>query len=40
VAGEIGAAVAASVDVSDESSVVRMIETAVEAFGGLDVPVS
>jgi NAD(P)-dependent dehydrogenase (short-subunit alcohol dehydrogenase family) len=36
VAGEIGA-VAAAVDVSDEPSVVRMIETALEAFGGLDV---
>ena len=37
VAGEIGKAVAAEVDVSDEPSVVRMIETAVESFGGLDV---
>ena len=37
VAEEIGGAVAAAVDVSDESSLVRMIETAVEAFGGLDV---
>src|SRR6266545_3838851 len=37
VAGELGNAVAAEVDVSDESSVVRMVETAVESFGGLDV---
>ena len=37
VAGELGSAVVAEVDVSDESSVVRMIETAVESFGGLDV---
>jgi NAD(P)-dependent dehydrogenase (short-subunit alcohol dehydrogenase family) len=37
VAGELGSAVAAEVDVSDESSVVRMVETAVESFGGLDV---
>src|SRR5881398_4021447 len=37
VAGELGSAVAAEVDVSDESSVIRMIETAVESFGGLDV---
>jgi NAD(P)-dependent dehydrogenase (short-subunit alcohol dehydrogenase family) len=37
VAGEIGNAVVSEVDVSDESSVIRMIETAVEAFGGLDV---
>lgn len=37
VAAELGRAVAAAVDVSEESSVVRMIETAVEAFGGLDV---
>jgi NAD(P)-dependent dehydrogenase (short-subunit alcohol dehydrogenase family) len=33
----IGNAVAAEIDVSDESSVVRMIETAVASFGGLDV---
>ena len=37
VAGELGSAVVAEVDVSDESSVVRMVETAVESFGGLDV---
>src|SRR3954469_2324675 len=37
VAGELGSAVAAEVDVSDEPSVVRMVETAVESFGGLDV---
>jgi len=37
VAGELDRAVAAEVDVSDESSVIRMIETAVESFGGLDV---
>jgi len=37
VAGELGGAVVAEVDVSDESSVVRMVETAVESFGGLDV---
>src|SRR5439155_26713848 len=37
VAGELGSAVAAEVDVSDESSVVSMVETAVESFGGLDV---
>src|SRR5438128_9610291 len=37
VAGELGSAVAAEVDVSDEPSVMRMIETAVESFGGLDV---
>src|SRR5881398_3747125 len=37
VAGELDGAVAAEVDVSDELSVVRMIETAVESFGGLDV---
>src|SRR3989440_12544212 len=37
VAGELERAVAAEVDVSDEPSVVRMIETAVESFGGLDV---
>jgi NAD(P)-dependent dehydrogenase (short-subunit alcohol dehydrogenase family) len=37
VAGELDAAVAVEVDVSDEESVVRMIETAVGSFGGLDV---
>jgi len=38
VAGELGSAVTAvEVDVADESSVVRMVETAVETFGGLDV---
>src|SRR2546430_2604656 len=37
VAGELGSAVAVEVDVSDEPSVVRMVETAVESFGGLDV---
>jgi NAD(P)-dependent dehydrogenase (short-subunit alcohol dehydrogenase family) len=37
VAGELAGAVVAEVDVSDEPSVVRMIETAVESFGGLDV---
>jgi NAD(P)-dependent dehydrogenase (short-subunit alcohol dehydrogenase family) len=37
VAGELDRAVAAEVDVSDEASVVRMVETAVESFGGLDV---
>src|SRR5881398_3711874 len=34
VAGELHNAVAAEVDVSDEPSVERMIETAVESFGG------
>src|SRR5437868_5753701 len=38
VAGELGgSAVVAEVDVSDESNVMRMVETAVESFGGLDV---
>jgi NAD(P)-dependent dehydrogenase (short-subunit alcohol dehydrogenase family) len=37
VAGELGSAVVAEVDVSDEPSVIRMVETAVEAFGGLDI---
>jgi NAD(P)-dependent dehydrogenase (short-subunit alcohol dehydrogenase family) len=37
VAGELAAAVAVEVDVSDEAGVVRMIETAIQAFGGLDV---
>jgi NAD(P)-dependent dehydrogenase (short-subunit alcohol dehydrogenase family) len=36
-AAEIGTAVVAEVDVSDEASVVRMIETAIESFGGLQV---
>src|SRR5438105_5352032 len=36
VAGEIGS-LAACIDVSEESSVVRMVETAIEAYGGLDV---
>ena len=38
VAAEIGGdAVVAEVDVSAESSVIQMVETAVESFGGLDV---
>ncbi len=37
VSGELASAVAAEVDVSDEASVVRMVETAVDSFGGLDV---
>ena len=37
VAGELGSAVAAEVDVSDEPSVARMVETAIESFGRLDV---
>jgi NAD(P)-dependent dehydrogenase (short-subunit alcohol dehydrogenase family) len=37
VAGELGNAVVAEVDVSDEPSVARMVETALESFGGLDV---
>jgi len=37
VARELGSAVAVEVDVSDEASVVRMVETAVNTFGGLDV---
>jgi len=37
VAGEIDSAVASEVDVSEEPSVMRMVETAVESFGGLDV---
>jgi NAD(P)-dependent dehydrogenase (short-subunit alcohol dehydrogenase family) len=38
VADEIGnTAVAAEIDVSDESSIKRMIETALESFGGLDL---
>jgi NAD(P)-dependent dehydrogenase (short-subunit alcohol dehydrogenase family) len=37
VASELARAVPAEVDVSDEASVVQMVETAVKAFGGLDV---
>jgi len=37
VAGELDTAVAVEVDVSKEESVARMVECAVEAFGGLDV---
>src|ERR1700675_3919872 len=37
VASDLKRAVVAEVDVTDESSVVRMIQTAVESFGGLDV---
>src|SRR2546423_1269599 len=37
VAGDLGSAVAGEVDVSDEPSVVRMVETAVDTFGGVDV---
>lgn len=37
VAGDLPAAVAAEVDVSDEQSIARMVENAVQAFGGLDV---
>jgi NAD(P)-dependent dehydrogenase (short-subunit alcohol dehydrogenase family) len=37
VASELTSAVVVEVDVSDEPSVIRMIETAVESFGGLDV---
>jgi NAD(P)-dependent dehydrogenase (short-subunit alcohol dehydrogenase family) len=37
VAGDLDAAVAVEVDVSEEESVVGMAETAVESFGGLDV---
>jgi NAD(P)-dependent dehydrogenase (short-subunit alcohol dehydrogenase family) len=37
VAGELDRAVAVEVDVSDEPSVARMVETAVKSFGGLDV---
>ncbi len=37
VADELPAAIAVEVDVSDENSVVRMVELAVESFGGLDV---
>jgi NAD(P)-dependent dehydrogenase (short-subunit alcohol dehydrogenase family) len=37
VADELSSAVAAAVDVSKESDVVRMVEMAVESFGGLDI---
>ena len=37
VAGELDKAVPIEVDVSDEADVARMIETAVQSFGGLDV---
>src|SRR6185312_6736350 len=37
VARELDHAVVAEADVSDESSVIHMVETAVESFGGLDV---
>ena len=37
VAGDLDAALAVEVDVSDEGSTERMIETAVRSFGGLDV---
>ena len=37
VKGDFDAAVAVEVDVSEEESVVRMVKTAVESFGGLDV---
>src|SRR5689334_25084874 len=37
VADELDTAVAAEVDVSEEESVVGMINAAVESFGGLDV---
>jgi len=37
VAGDLDAAVAVEVDVSEEESVVGMVETAAESFGGLDV---
>jgi len=37
VAGDVDAAVAVEVDVSEEESVVGMVVTAVESFGGLDV---
>src|ERR671910_2572488 len=37
VAGEIPRAVAASVDVMEESSIIEMIDTAVVEFGGLDI---
>jgi NAD(P)-dependent dehydrogenase (short-subunit alcohol dehydrogenase family) len=37
VAGELDVATPVEVDVSDEGDVIRMIETAVHSFGGLDV---
>src|SRR2546430_5417587 len=37
VARDLASAVAVEVDVSNEASVVRLVETAVGAFGGLDV---
>lgn len=37
VAGELDAAIAVEVDVAEEESVIRMIETAAASFGGLDV---
>jgi NAD(P)-dependent dehydrogenase (short-subunit alcohol dehydrogenase family) len=37
VAGDLGDAVVAEVDVSNERSVIRMIDTALRSFGGLDV---
>jgi NAD(P)-dependent dehydrogenase (short-subunit alcohol dehydrogenase family) len=37
VAGELARAIAVETDVSDESSVIAMVETTVESFGGLDV---
>lgn len=37
VAGEFPRSVAAEVDVSNEPSLIRMVEMAVDSFGGLDV---
>jgi NAD(P)-dependent dehydrogenase (short-subunit alcohol dehydrogenase family) len=37
VAAELAQGVAVEVDVSDESSIVRMINAAVDSFGGLDI---
>jgi NAD(P)-dependent dehydrogenase (short-subunit alcohol dehydrogenase family) len=37
VADQLDGAIPVEVDVSDEESVVRMVKTAVESFGGLDV---
>ena len=37
VAGELESAVHVEVDVSDEESIARMMKTAVESFGGVDV---
>jgi NAD(P)-dependent dehydrogenase (short-subunit alcohol dehydrogenase family) len=37
VAGELAGAIAVETDVSDESSVISMVEATVESFGGLDV---